>query len=133
MKLPSTVTAGLCVDSVLEGVIADVLKTRLVDDLRANHLRVADLECVFGYFAIITLRRKDESADAIVGFGVAIVLIAGSQGVVLRQMPNQSEGSKLVRWRGLGIDSTNGVTASDGVKDDRINGGQFVDVPALEY
>src|ERR1019366_6094926 len=41
----------------LEGVIAVVLKPRLVDDFGANHLRVADLDGVLRALGVIALGR----------------------------------------------------------------------------
>ena len=53
---------------------------------------VADLERVFNGGGVVGLSRKTEPADAVVAFGVAVVLVAGGERVVFGDRPIQARG-----------------------------------------
>src|SRR4051812_28309152 len=57
-------------DRVLNVPLAQVLKTRLVDDLRSVDLGIADLECVLVGGFVVALGWKRELADSVVSLRI---------------------------------------------------------------
>jgi hypothetical protein len=83
----------LAVQGKLVVQLAQVLKARLIYDLRANNLGVADLQSVFSRIGIVALRSQGELTDALVVFDIAVKLIADGQGVIFAE--------RIVKTRGV--------------------------------
>src|SRR5580700_6385577 len=76
------VEGWLAVQSELIVEFAQVLEVGFIDDLRADDLRVADLQSVLDGVGVVTESRQCECTDALVILIIAIILIACGQGVV---------------------------------------------------
>ena len=103
-RTPSYKVAGhihgrIAINRVLEGIVAVVLKSRLVDDLGTNHLCVADLHGLLRALGVVALGRKNQHSNSVVGFGIAIILVARGECIVGRQCPvdSRAEIGPLVR------------------------------------
>ncbi len=118
----------ICTLRRLDVIVAVVLEARLVDDLRTKHLGVADLHGVFRALRVIGLGRQAELVRQIASLGIAVVLIARSQGIVLRQGPIQARaqvGALARIWNRTGEGPAGG-----GVRG--IDGRQVIDVAPID-
>src|ERR1700694_1573492 len=108
-----------------------ILEPRLVDYFRANHLGIADLDCVLDFFGEVALRRESKQSNAIIGFSIAEVLIASGQRVIRGERPIEprAEVRSLPRV-GNGLDQRG--LRQRWVEDEGIDRCKFVDVAAFE-
>src|SRR5271163_4845418 len=102
-----------------------------VDDLRSNDLRITDLHRVFGGCRVVRLRGQGILANAVVGLGVPVVLVARAQSVVLgeRVVQTRADVGAVVR-RGNGFEGLNRLEVL--IESFRIDGGNVVNVSALD-
>ncbi len=77
-------------NGVLRFTVSNVLQPGLVDDLVAQHLRVADLDRVFRFVVVIALRRKRELTGAAVLLAVVEVLVSQRERVSLPELKIES-------------------------------------------
>src|ERR1700727_1456339 len=89
-EAPKHVHRRIFVVRVLQAVITQILKTGLIDDLRANDLRIANLQRVFRRLGVVRLGWQTELTGKVPSFGVAVILKSSRQRVVLVQSPIQS-------------------------------------------
>ena len=71
---------------VLIAVVVPVLKANLVYRLGANHLRVADLDCVLGLAGVVRLGGERELLDSLVQVPVVPELVAKGQNIVVAEL-----------------------------------------------
>jgi hypothetical protein len=124
------------------------LKPGLVHDLRADDLGVADLDGVFGFFVVVTLRRQGQAPNAVIILHVLPELVARGQRVVLGKLEIESRascGSRMrvrirgsvrnceIRAAGIQIASRGReIGHATGVQNGRIDHIHFVDIAALK-
>src|ERR1700733_8725095 len=121
----------LLIDGVLIVQFPQVLKPRFIHNFSANHLRVADLQRVFGTFFVIALRRQIELANTHVILRVAIVLVANGQGVVLARrivQPGRDVGPMPGEWDSFDYGY---FGQSSRIERNSIDGGKVVDIAVL--
>src|ERR1022692_2904167 len=80
------VDRGVGVERGLTADVAEILEASLVDDPGAENLCVADLQRLLSGYGIVRLGSQAEGTSDIVGFGIAVILVASSQGVVLAEL-----------------------------------------------